>query len=249
MVKVNSMLAKRLKNATEKLSKMTSLAHLSSSGNLSSFSGLFRVTPLSDFERHRIESILSEYSQGEKQDIQDDLLTLANISSEVKAINNQAAILHGERIKKAQEILKKYRDGAFSAWLIATYGNRQTPYNFLQYFELYRALPHILHSKLEEMPRQVIYALASRSGSLNVKEEIIKNYRGEPKQELLSLIRQTFPLAQEDRRAQDIAELIISSLKRLQRLFHEPHFVPTEDQKRRLCQLLDAFKSYAKQDP
>ena len=47
--------------------------------------------------------------------------------------------------KERKTILKNYRDGAFSAWLIATYGNRQTPYNFLQYYELYITLPEHLH--------------------------------------------------------------------------------------------------------
>jgi len=147
MTKVNSLLSQRLKMATEKLSKMTSLVEMSSSGNLSSFSGVFRVTPLSEKEQEALQQLLQEYGS-EKQDIQNDLDTLSSITAEVKAINNQAIILHGERIKRAQDILKSYRDGAFSAWLIASYGNRQTPYNFLQYYELYTSLPQQLHPKL-----------------------------------------------------------------------------------------------------
>src|SRR3990167_2155551 len=171
MSKVNQLLSERFKKAGDAFSKMTALV------DKSSFSGIFKVSALSLKESENLFALLNQYSE-EGCSIETDLTQLSALTAEVKAINTQALLLHGERIKKAQILLKSYRDGAFSAWLIATYGNRQTPYNFLQYYELYTALPHILHSKLEEMPRQVIYALASRSGSLNVKEEIIKNYRG-----------------------------------------------------------------------
>ena len=147
MAKVNSLLSERLKLPLEKLSKMTNLAEMSSSGHLSSFSGVFKVSELSDKEQEQLRFLLEEYGEG--QDIGQDFTSLSAITSEVKAINNQAAILHGERIKKAQELLKKYREGAFTFWLIQTYGNRQTPYNFLQYYELYQSLPHILLSKLD----------------------------------------------------------------------------------------------------
>lgn len=244
-MKVNSLLTQRFKRATEKLSKMTALAEMSTSGSLSSFSGIFRVTPLSSAEEESLRLLLDAHST-EEADLKEDLKRLSHITTEVKAINNQAAILHGERIKKAQEILKRYKDGAFTAWLIATYGNRQTPYNFLQYYELHTALPQTFHTKLEEMPRQAVYALASRSGSHDKKLQIIQNYNGEPKQELLALIRETFPLAKEDRRAQDLAELALTTLERLQTLFSHRKFKPTDGQKERLeeivCNLQDLLR-------
>lgn len=79
---------------------------------------------------------MTQFSSGEGN-LTLDLAELSLITSEVKAINNQAAILHGERIKKAQTLLKSYQEGAFSAWLNATYGNRQTPYNLMQYYEFF----------------------------------------------------------------------------------------------------------------
>ena len=237
MVKVNSLLAQRLKMATEKFTKMTNLVELSSSGNLSSFSGVFRVTPLNDREKEELSSLLSQY-KNDAQEIGDDLFQLSALTAEVKAINNQAVILHGERIKKAQEILKSYRDGAFSAWLIATYGNRQTPYNFLQYYELYVALPEALHTKLDEMPRQAVYSLASRKADPAQKQLIVQNYRGEPKQELLKLIRETFPLADNDRRAQDLASGAIHQLQRLQAQLSTSAFSPTQKQKAQLFEIL-----------
>jgi hypothetical protein len=237
MVKVNSLLAERFKVATEKLSKMTNLVELSSSGNLSSFSGVFRVAALNERENETLLSLLTQYKK-ESREIGEDLLQLSALTAEVKAINNQAVILHGERIKKAQNILKNYCDGAFSAWLIATYGNRQTPYNFLQYYELYIALPEKLHSKLDEMPRQAVYSLASRNGDQEQKQWIVQNYNGEPKQELLKLIRETFPLAENDRRAQDLTDVAMSHLRRLQSQLSAADFSPSPQQKTQLLQIL-----------
>lgn len=247
MSKMNSLLSQRLKNATQKLSKMTNLAEMSSTGNLSSFSGVFRVSSLSAKEKIALEEILTQFS-GEEKDIEEDLASLVTITSEVKAINNQAAILHGERIKKAQEILKDYRDGAFSAWLVAAYGNRQTPYNFLQYYELYLKMPQLLHPKLDEMPRQAVYILASRSGPLEKKEEIVRNYSGQPKRELLTLIRDTFPLAQNDKRAQNLAEFAINSLCRLHDTLQHPNFKPTHKQREALKKILKSLRSLTEEN-
>ena len=241
MVKVNSLLAKRLKMATEKFTKMTNLVEMSSSGNLSSFSGVFRVSPLNEKEKEALSSLLTQY-KNDTQEIGEDLFQLSALTAEVKAINNQAVILHGERIKKAQEILKNYRDGAFSAWLVATYGNRQTPYNFLQYYELYIALPTSLHAKLDEMPRQAVYSLASRKADSSQKQLIIQNYQGEPKQQLLKLIRETFPLAEDDRRAQDLGLVAVSQLRRLQTQLSTSSFSPTPKQKAQILQILEELQ-------
>ena len=246
MAKMNFLLSQRLKNATEKFTKMTSLVEKSSQGNLSSFSGIFRIAPLNEKEKESLLSLLTQYKNGD-QEINEDLFQLSALTAEVKAINNQAVILHGERIKKAQTILKSYRDGAFSAWLVATYGNRQTPYNFWQYFELHAALPEHLHCKLDEMPRQAVYSLASRAGNQNQKELIIHNYNGEPKQELLKLIRNTFPLGESDRRAQDLADVAISQLRRLQSQLVHASFSPTPKQKGDLMQALKELKNLIEQ--
>ena len=242
MAKVNFLLSERLKMATEKLSKMTSLAEMSSSGHLSSFSGVFRVSQLTPLEQEGIKSLLSEYSQ-EAQETSHDYEVLLALTSEVKAINNQAAILHGERIKKAQEILKRYRDGAFSSWLIQTYGNRQTPYNFLQYYDLYTSLPQMLVPKLDAMPKQALYTLASREGTQEMKEEIIMNYKGETKQELLELIRKTFPLSRTDKRAQDFAAHTITVLGKLSHFLSENAFAPSKKQKKTIKTLLKKISS------
>ncbi len=246
MVKVNSLLTQRFKMATAKLSKMANLVERSSNGDLSSFSGVFRVAPLNENEKEALTTLLTHY-KNEEQEINEDLFQLSALTAEVKAINNQAIILHGERIKKAQDILKNYRDGAFSAWLIATYGNRQTPYNFLQYYELYNAVPDHLHSKLDEMPRQAVYSLASREGNQEQKEQIISKYNGEPKQELLKLIRETFPLAQSDRRAQDMGEVALTGLSRIHSHLSSTSFSVSAKQKAQLLHILKELKALIEQ--
>ena len=191
MKNVNALISERLGKGGP-TPKMTAMAERSASGQRSSFAGLFSPKELSSTEKEALAEILTQFSSGEGN-LTLDLAELSLITSEVKAINNQAAILHGERIKKAQTLLKSYQEGAFSAWLNATYGNRQTPYNLMQYYEFFENSPRALRDKLESMPRQAIYTLASREGALEKKWEIIENYRGEKKQALLALIRELFP--------------------------------------------------------
>lgn len=236
MVDVSALLGKRFKSNSTK--KMNELAKQSSNGQLSSFSGVFKTAPLSVPEKAMLSSILESYYD-EDRDTEKDLEDLMNISSEVKAINTQAIILHGERIKRAQDILKNYREGAFTAWLIAAYGNRQTPYNFLQYFELSQTLPQFLQEKLGEMPKQAVYALASRDGENEKKEELIKTYNGEPKKIILERIRKVFPLKENDRRQKNPVSHAITTLTNIKRQIQEGYFTPTASEKMALKQLLD----------
>lgn len=236
MSKVNDLLFSRLK---QKFSKTNELAEVSSKGQLSSFSGVFRVVPLSTIEETSLEELLKSYQGETSGSIERDLHVLSNITSEIKAISNQAAILHGERIKKAQEIFKNYRDGAFSAWLMNTYGNRQTPYNFLQYYEFYLSLPSNLIPKLEEMPRQAIYTLASRDIPLEQKKEVLENYQGETKNELLDLIRNKFPLEDSDKRREDLANQASQLMHRLTRLLTLKRFKPTPSEREVLKKQLE----------
>jgi len=238
MSKVNDLLFSRLK---QKFSKMTELAEVSSKGQLSSFSGVFKVHPLSDQEQTSLEELLKSYQGEAEVSIERDLHVLSGLTSEIKAISNQAAILHGERIKRAQEIFKNYRDGAFSTWLMTTYGNRQTPYNFLQYYEFYLSLPSDLIPKLDEMPRQAVYTLASRDAPLEKKKEILENYQGETKNEVLELIRQTFPLEESDGRREDLPLVASSMIQKLSRLLSQKRFKPTDDEIASLRSQIDAL--------
>lgn len=213
MKSVNSLISERLNKAAP-TKKMALMAERSASGQMNSFAGLFGLNELSLHEKTTLKELLDNYSTG-LENIADDLNNLSLITSEVKAINNQAALLHGERIKKAQKILQNYQDGAFSAWLIATYGNRQTPYNLMQYYEFYEALPKLLQPKLESMPRQAVYTLASREGPFEKKQTLVENYAGETKAALLSLIRDLFPLRESDKRGQDLFYTAITGIEKV----------------------------------
>lgn len=213
MKKVNSILDQRMKKPPN-TSKMAAMAKQSASGNLTSFSGIFSVSDLSTQEKEGLANLLRNYAD-EEQEIGSDLNQLISLTSEVKAINNQAALLHGERIKKAHRILTQYRDGAFTAWLISAYGNRQTPYNLMQYYEFFEALPKQLRPTIELMPKQAIYVLASREGEFEKKQEIVEKYQGETKAEMLNLIRQTFPLNQNDKRREKGPKGFIHNLQHL----------------------------------
>ncbi len=240
MAKVNELLTNRFKKASKKITKMTDLAEMSSGGNLSSFSGVFRITPLTEHEEERLRTLLTDYAE-EGNDIGGDLQILSGLTSEVKAITNQAAILHGERIKRAQTVLKSYRDGAFSSWLVNAYGNRQTPYNFLQYYELYMSIPKLLQDKIDQMPRQAIYTLATRDCPKEEKEEIIEKYQGESKKELLALIREKFPLKPKDKRAPNTSEQIIRNLLYIEQQMQNQRFRPSGKQKKRILEVLESI--------
>lgn len=236
---VNNLLSKRL-GRRSKSSKVAALGKDSADGNLSTFSGMFRVSELSDGEKERLEEILLRFSEDE-EDIAQDLKALSAVTSEVKAITNQAAMLHGERIKRAQEILKKYQEGAFTAWLLATYNNRQTPYNFLQYFEFNRQMPPALRPQVEKMPRQAVYALASREGSQEKKEELVRDYAGESKEEILGRIRDLFPLPEGDKRRVSTGDAIIAQLNRIHGQINRPSTQLNTAQKKAIEHILDAI--------
>lgn len=243
MKKFQSLLNLRLKPKKNEKQKVKGLASLAKQGDLSGFSAIFNFSKLNKKEEQTLSDILKNFQLSEKRDSKKDLLELLKITSEVKSITNQAIILHGERIKKAQTILKNYREGAFSSWLITTYGNRQTPYNFLQYFELYIALPQNMREQLNNMPRQAVYSLASRNGELERKKEIVENYKGETRDELLDLIRREFPLSRDDKRLPNIASQTIALLLKVKDLINHPLFNPSKKESDRIYELLDQLFS------
>lgn len=240
-MKLNQLLPARFKSGAKKASKMEELGALASDGALSTFSGIFRVRALSESEQTDLRTLLDGF-KNEEQWIEDDLEQLSSITAEIRAIHHQALLLHGERIKRAQELLIQYKEGAFTAWLIATYGNRQTPYNFLQYYELFSALPGALQSKLDTMPRQASYILASRNATLEEKQQIIEEYAGEPKHELIQRIRTRFPLDQRDGRAQKLSAVVLSVLLRLNKQLKQSKAKFTSREREELCEALESLQ-------
>lgn len=213
MANLNSVLSERLKNQSNR-SKMEEMAKKSASGQLTTFSGVFSLSELTEKEKEHLSEILHHYAP-EKGEISRDLEELIAITSEVKAIHNQAALLHGERIKRVHKLLISYRDGAFTAWMMAAYGNRQTPYNLMQYFDFWQALPKNLRTKVEEIPRQAIYILASRDGLLEDKKRLVEAYEGESKKTFITRIREKFPLDDQDLRLKKTDSSLLGRLEAL----------------------------------
>jgi hypothetical protein len=242
MSKFNSLLMGRFRSHPKK-EKMTELATRSAEGSATPFEGVFHVAPISEGEKVSLQSILEKY-QTDETNVSEDLKSLSALTSEVKAISNQAVILHGERIKKAQTLLRKYRDGAFSNWLLKTYGNRQTPYNFMQYFELYSSLPKKLQGIVDEMPRQAIYSLSSRAIPYEKKEAFVEEYQGESKTQLLEKLRKSYPLAKKDKRNPNKTKGVLDSLKRAIDGIKDERFVPSEEERKELQHLVSELREY-----
>jgi len=104
-------------------------------------------------------------------------------------------------------------------------------------------MPKSLHPQIESMPRQAIYTLASREGELSKKEEIVRNYKGESKQHMISLIRSFFPLKESDKRREKSVENAIKQLESIQSIFTMSQLKYSLEQKNRLLELLDSLKS------
>lgn len=245
MANITALLNQRVKKS-ERSSKMAAMAQQSATGHLSSFAGVFSVTQLSENENQVIEKILQDFAQKEQINIQQDLENLLSITAEVKAINNQAILLHGERIKKAHNILIPYKDGAFTAWLIAAYGNRQTPYNLMQYYDFYESLPKELRPLLETMPRQAVYTLAARNGNFSKKQEIVQNYMGQTKNEILEIIRLAFPLTLKDKRRTKVGEGIIQALEKISHQIQLSKDEISHQQKKTISDLLHNLQKIIK---
>lgn len=154
---------------------------------------------LSETEKFTLRELLLDNQDGSR-DISEDYAILEQVTGEIKSINHQSVLLHGERIQVAKELFKSYGDVAFSRWLKEVYGNRQTPYNFLKYYTFYTSLNKRLQEKVVAMPKQIIYTIASRNCSPEDKERVVETYDGESKETYLKAIRKAFPLEKKDRR-------------------------------------------------
>lgn len=96
------------------------------------------------------------------------------------------------------------------------------------------------------MPRQAVYTLASREGEFSKKEEIVRNYKGETKQQMISMIRTFFPLKEEDKRREDVVENTLKQLERIHYTFMHARPTLSPIQKRKLTELLDLLKNQIK---
>ncbi len=184
---------------------------------VNNFTSVFDPRPLDKKESTGIEKLLADYflpGRVHESQVEADLVHLKNVTAEIKAIMKQGAALAGERIKRAKEILKPYRDGAFSHWIDLTFGSRKTAYNMLAYFELYSNLPnHDSKEKFKKLPQKVAYILAAKDADIEDKIQIIENYHESSTDELMMLIQERFPVGDQDGRRKTANQTLIDSLE------------------------------------
>ena len=212
---------------------------------------MFDFGPLDDEDAHRIDSLLSENAKSDvtnERQLQEDARNLKDVSAQIKAIGKQGTVLIGERVYKAREILKPYRDGTFSKWLELTFGSRKTGYNMLAYYELSRALPdEDLRKQFKQIAQRPAYILASRTGDMDKKIEIIRKAKGLNPNELVTLIQNAFPKALGDKRSgESLNGPAIDSIRRsLQKLYKNKDALIQNDmdELQSLKRLLDSLVS------
>lgn len=185
---------------------------------VNSFNSVFNAKPLNLRESNAIERLLIDnFQPGEssEEQVEQDVDQLKQITSEIKAIGKQGIVLMGERVYRARELLKPYKDGTFTKWLESTFGTRKTGYNMLAYYDLYRSLPRDdLRESLKKLPQRTAYILASREGAIDIKAEIISEYSDRPHDELVVLIQEKLPVASGDKRASKSSNSrLISTMK------------------------------------
>lgn len=190
---------------------------LKESNNQSEFMEKFLISPLTGQEDRKIQFILQEMSYPSSSidsQVESDYKALYNIITQIKAINQQGVLLHGERIHQAKVILKKYKDGAFTKWLELAYGNRQTPYRMLQYYEFFRTLESDVQQLMQSMPKKAAYVLASRDGDRHKKIELIREYHSRPSEHIIQMVQETFPLSKEDcRKGKEEDVVLVNSIQ------------------------------------
>lgn len=172
---------------------------------VNNFNSIFDIKPLDASESNRIELLLVEnYLPGimPEESVEKDLHSLKAITSEIRSIGRQGTILMGERVYKAREILKNYREGTFLKWIDSTFGTRRTGYNVLSYFELHRDLPDLeLKEKFKKLSLKSAYLLANRKGGLEIKANIVQEYKECGYKEFSKIIQEKLPTSEKDKRA------------------------------------------------
>lgn len=213
--------------------------------------GLNINAKLSEAEEFSLQQLLKEYQYEDKDSsvFSDDFKKLKLLTIEIRSITAQAVILHGERIKQAQKILGVYKEGAFSRWLMQTYGNRSTPYSYLHFYELHLEINPSLKKQLDLMPKKAAYRLATRSGKLEVKEEIVEKFANQKQSKILQIIEKAFPVSPQDgrrRKNDDVYQNILDEIEALEEKLFENKDSLSKEARSRIGDIVERLQQIIK---
>ncbi len=220
--------------------------------------------PLTTEQNQQIKTLFSEYKPEELLEarLQKDISEVLELSAMIKSITQQSVLLVGERVKKAQAVMLSYRGGMFNKWLFMVFGNKVTPYSFLNYYNLYHSIDD-QHTRglLEEMPKKAAYKLASRKGDLVEKIEILnavtesrsqkKNIKNTALEKIIDQrlpvdatdMRSVASLKRNPQKARLVVLKYISEILEFKALLEPKHF--SREDKSRLLELLDALMAWS----
>ena len=212
------------------------------------FNALFNPKDLDEFEAHQIENLLYENFQPgtiAEEQVADDSHQMKRLTVEVKAVAQGSAILIGERVYRAKQILKPYKDGTFTQWLEVVFGNRKSGYNMLAYFEFYQLLPHPdLKEVFNKIPKKAAYTLASRAGDIETKVEIIRESQDLKPDEILELIQEKLPISEGDRRSGKTShEKLIAVAQKILKKLRNKKDVLSERNRREIIEMRDMLET------
>jgi hypothetical protein len=215
---------------------------------VNSFHSVFDTKDLDTEEVNSLNSLLIEGVRSEgisNEQVTKDLFILKQITAEIKAIGNQGTVLLGERVYKARDLLKFYKNGTFTRWLDSAFGSRKTGYNVLAYYELYSSLPHDdLRNRFKKLQQRTAYILASREGAIETKSEIINEYHDKSHNEIVILIQEKLPVSVRDRRVSKISiAKLLSNLQENIESLRQTMGTLTQKDKEKLSDLTDLMLS------
>jgi Uncharacterised protein family (UPF0137) len=197
------------------------------------FNAVFNTQPLEESEALNLERMVLENLQMDaisEEQAHQDIHQLKQITAEIKSIGQQGVILMGERIHRAREILKLYKDGTFTQWLESTLGSKKTGYNMLAYYELYKELPSEgLKEEFKKIPQKAAYILASREGDIGEKVKIIRFSHHLKTQEIISLIQKEFPSKSHKRTKNTEAKMIQSIREMIHKIHGNRKYLSKDD--------------------
>lgn len=200
-------------------------------------------------QESRIEKLLVDHSllrEGGEEKVIRDIEELKTATREIKTIGKKSIILQGERIFRARLILKAYgkENGAFVQWLDKTFESRGSAYSMLHYYEFHQSLPSdFLRLIMRKMPLQAAYALSSKEGNMEIKIDLLKNYRGESQKDLLLLIQERFPCDKRKKKRKEANEKMIERIGKLWETLEKREETLSDKQRGKIRFFLEKFQA------